>query len=158
MPNPQPTTDTHLVDIEELKAQFLDLEFDSKDFAIDPDAAVTVARVSGETLAQYIDPEHPDFQATPAVIGSLASGRHLPIRFPKLDGISMDGGKAVNCFKPVRPGQPITGRTHLHDIYDKTGRSGRMVFIVSRMKIFDADGEHLATSDSRMVIRERPDP
>ena len=146
-----------MVDIEELKAKFLDLEFDTKDFAIDPDAAVTVARVSGETLPQFTDPEHPDFQATPAVIGSLASGRHLPIRFPKLGGISMDGGKAVNCFKPVRPGQPITGRTHLHDIYDKTGRSGRMVFIVSRMKIFDAEGEHLATSDSRMVIRERPD-
>jgi acyl dehydratase len=145
-----------LVDIEDLNAQFLDLEFDSKEFSIDPDSAITVARVSGETRPEYTDPEHPDFQATPAVIGSLASGRHLPIRFPKLGGIPMDGGKAVTCLKPVRPGQPITGRTHLHDIYDKTGRSGRMVFIVSRMKIYDADGEHLATSDSRMVIRERP--
>ena len=146
-----------MVDIEELKSRFLNLEFDRKAFAIDPEAAATVARASGESKPEYIDPAHPDFQATPNMIGSLASGRHLPIDFPKLGGIPMDGGKAVHCFKPVRPGTPITGRTHLHDIYDKSGRSGRMVFIVGRMEIFDADGEHLATSDSRQVIRERPD-
>ena len=146
-----------MVDIEDLKARFLNLEFDRTAFEVDPDAAIAVARVSGETRPEYTDPEHPDFQATPAVIGSLASGRHLPIEFPKLGGIPMDGGKAVHCIKPVRPGVPITGRAHLHDIYDKSGRSGRMVFIVSRMEIYGADGEHLATSDSRMVIRERPD-
>ena len=79
----------------------------------------------------------------------------MPIDFPKLGGIPMDGGKAVTSIGPVRPGQPLTGRTHLHDIYDKSGRSGRMIFMVSRMEIFSAEGEHVATSDSRMVIRER---
>jgi len=146
-----------VVDIEELKSKFLNLEFDRTGFEIDPDAAVAVAKASGESRPEYTDTQHPDFQATPNMIGSLASGRHLPIEFPKLGGIGMDGGKAVRCFKPVRPGVPITGRTHLHDIYDKSGRSGRMVFIVARMEIFDADGERLATSDSRQVIRERPD-
>jgi hypothetical protein len=33
-----------------------------------------------------------------------------------------------------------------------------MVFLVSRMEIRDAAGEHVATSDSSMVIRERPQP
>ncbi|MFT5804892.1 MAG: hypothetical protein ACI9R8_001942, partial [Candidatus Paceibacteria bacterium] len=49
----------------------------------------------------------------------------------------------------------ITGRTHLHDIYSKTGRSGRMVFAVSRMEFFDVDGQHLANADSRVVMREK---
>ena len=31
----------------------------------------------------------------------------------------MDGGKAVACIKPVRPGIKLTGKTHLHDIYAK---------------------------------------
>ncbi len=146
-----------MVDIEALKAQFLDLEFDVKAFEIDAQAVAAVGKVSGETRAEFTDVDHPDFQAPPAFIGSLASGRHLPIDFPNLGGIPMDGGKAVECHKPVRPGVPITGRTHLHDIYDKSGRSGRMVFIVTRMEIYDEAGEHLATSDSRMVIRERPD-
>lgn len=145
-----------MVDIDELKSKFLNLEFDRTGFQIDPEAAVTVAKASGETRPEYINPDHPDFQATPNMIGSLASGRHLPIDFPRLGGIPMDGGKAVQRFKPVRPGVPITGRTHLHEIYDKSGRSGRMVFIVARMEIYDEDGNHLATSDSRHVIRERP--
>jgi acyl dehydratase len=142
-------------DIEELKSKFLNLEFDRKDFVLDPEKVATVARKSGEVLPQYCDTGHPDFQAPPAFIASLAAGRHLPIDFPSLGGIPMDGGKAVTCIKPVRTGVPLTGRTHLHDIYDKSGRSGRMIFLVSRMEIFDESGEHLATNDSRMVIRER---
>ena len=145
-----------VIDIEELKEKFLNLEFDTKDFELDADRIVTVAKMSGETLPEFTDPEHPDFQAPPAFIASLAAGRHLPIEFPKLGGIPMDGGKAVTCLRPVRVGQPLTGRTHLHDIYDKSGRSGRMIFLVSRMEIFDAAGTHVATSDSRMVIREKP--
>ena len=143
-------------DVEALKSRYLNLEFDRKDFVLDPDKVVTVAKMSGETLPQFCDKAHPDFQASPAFIASLAAGRHLPIDFPKLGGIPMDGGKAVTCMKPVRPGEPLTGRTHLHDIYDKSGRSGRMIFLVSRMELFDARGEHVATSDSRMVVRERP--
>ena len=143
------------MDVQALRAQFLNLEFDVKAFEVDPESMAAVARVSGESRPEFLDPEHPDFQATPAFIGSLASGRHLPIDFPNLGGIPMDGGKAVACHRPVRARGAITGRTHLHDIYDKSGRSGRMVFIVTRMEIFDEAGEHLATSDSRMVIRER---
>jgi hypothetical protein len=145
-----------MLDVDDLKARFLNLEFDSIDFVIDRDKALTVARMSGETRPEFVDPSHPDFCATPAMIASLASGRRLPINFPELGGIPMDGGKAVTCLKPVRPGAKLNGRTHLHDIYAKSGRSGRMVFLVSRMEIRDGAGAHLATSDAHMVIRERP--
>jgi hypothetical protein len=67
----------------------------------------------------------------------------------------MDGGKAVECFAPVRPDTKLIGKTHLHDIYDKKGRSGRMIFIVVRLELFDESGKHLATTDSRLVIREK---
>ena len=145
-----------MLDIEDLKSRFLNLDFDTREFEIDAERVVTVATVSGETLPEFTDPQHPDFQAPPAFIASLASGRHLPIDFPSLGGIPMDGGKAVTTLKPVRVGVPLTGRTHLHEIYDKNGRSGRMIFIVARMEIYDGD-EFVAISDSRMVIREKPD-
>ncbi len=144
------------VDIEALKAQFLNLDFDSKEFVLDADRIVTVAQASGETREKFVDPAHPDFQAPPAYLCSLASGRHLPIDFPSLGGIPMDGGKAVTVHAPVRPGQTLVGRTHLHDIYDKKGRSGRMILIVARMELYDEHDTHLATADSRMVIREKP--
>jgi len=146
-----------MLDVDELKARFLNLEFDSTNFVIDREKALTVARMSGETRPELTDPSHPDFQASPAIIASLAAGRRLPIHFPELGGIPMDGGKAVTCLGAVKPGVPLNGRTHLHDIYAKSGRSGRMIFLVSRMEIRDTAGNHLATSDSHMVIRERPD-
>ena len=144
-------------DIEALKERFLNLEFDRKDFVLEAQNLATVARQCGETLPQYTEPGHADFQALPSMIASLASGRFLPIDFPRLGGIPMDGGKAVSCRAPVRPGVALTGRTHLHDIYAKQGRSGRMIFLVSRMELSDPDGVLLAISDSRMVIRERHD-
>jgi hypothetical protein len=69
----------------------------------------------------------------------------------------MDAGRAVHSIKPIKPGVELTAKTHLHEIYEKTGRSGRMLFLVSRMEIFDPAGELLATADSRQVIRERPE-
>ena len=64
-------------------------------------------------------------------------------------------GKGIECLQPVRPGQPLIGKTHLHDIYTKTGRSGRMIFVVARLAFFDEAGTHLANSDSRIVMREK---
>ena len=146
-----------MLDIDELKARFLNLEFDRTDFVIDRDSALTVARMSGETRPEFTDPAHPNFQATPAILASLASGRMLPIDFPQLGGIPMDGGKAVTLLAPVRPGAKLNGRTHLHDIYAKQGRSGRMIFLVSRMELYDETGEIASIVDSRLVVRERPD-
>jgi hypothetical protein len=147
-----------MVDLEALKAEFLNLEFDRKDFELEADKMIAAARAYGEQRPEYTDASHGDLQATPAYVASLASGRHLPLDFPSLGGLPMDGGKAVTRHAPVRAGVPLTGRTHLHDIYAKQGRSGRMVFVVARMELYDAAGTHLATSDSRMVIREKPDP
>ena len=145
-----------MVDVDELRSQFLNLEFDSKGFVLEPELSIAIAKATGETRPEFLDPEHPDFQAPVAMLASLASGRRLPIDFPSLGGISMDGGKAVQVYQPVRPGISLTGRTHLHDIYTKSGRSGQMFFLVSRMELFDEAEQHLASADSRQVIREKP--
>jgi len=144
-----------MVDVDELRSRYLNLEFARSNFVVPAGNAATLARLAGETRAQYIDPDHPDFEVFPAYLASLSAGRHLPIDFPSLGGIPVDGGKAVACILPVPAGVALNGRTHLHDIYAKSGRSGRMVFLVSRMEIFDQENTLLALSDSRMVIRER---
>ncbi|MCP5181417.1 MAG: hypothetical protein H6993_09325 [Pseudomonadales bacterium] len=146
-----------MVDVEELKAKYLHLEFARRDFVIDPANTSTLARLSGETRPEFVDPAHPAFEVYPPFIASLSAGRHLPIDFPSLGGVPMDGGKSVQSIAPVPAGKPLNGRTHLHDIYDKSGRSGRMIFLVSRMEIFDGGDNLLAYSDSRMVVRERGD-
>ena len=146
-----------MVDLDDLKSQFLNTEFASRNLQLDAQQLVTAAKASGENRNEFVNPASDDFQAGPAFLCSISSGRHLPIDFPSLGGIPMDGGKAVERFAPVRPEVPLTVKAHLHDIYDKKGRSGRMIFIVVRTELYDAANTHLANIDSRMVVREKPD-
>lgn len=143
------------VDVGALRERFLDHEFDAKTFEIEADAIVSFATACGEEAPRYLDPTHPEFQASPTFASSLMTNRQMPPDFPDIDGLSMNAGKSMELKRPIRPG-PVTGHACLHDIYEKTGRSGRMVFIVSRMELFDAQGALLAVSDSRQVIREKP--
>ncbi|MEZ5557538.1 MAG: MaoC family dehydratase N-terminal domain-containing protein [Pseudomonadales bacterium] len=143
-------------DIEALRAQYLNVDFDEQHFELGAEQIVDFARACGETAPRYTDPSHPDFQAPPTFPTSFHAGRRLPEGFPTLPGLGMDAGKAVAPKAPIRPGVKLTGRTHLHDLYVKTGRSGKMTFMVTRMEIYDPDEVQLATADTRIVIRERP--
>ena len=71
-------------------------------------------------------------------------------------GVGMDAGKAVEWMAPIRSGVTLTGKSHMHDIYTKTGRSGRMIFLVRRTELYDEDNVHVANADTRTVIREKP--
>ena len=141
-------------DIADIRDKFLNLDFDEKTFEVDADTTIEYAKLCGETAARFIDPNHDDFQAPPTFVASLSGRRVLPENFPTF-GIGMDAGKGVECLAPVRPGTTVTGKTHLHDIYTKTGRSGRMIFVVTRIEFYDEAGTHLANADSRMVMREK---
>lgn len=142
-------------DIEQIKSQYLNHQFDEKTFEVDAERVAEFARTCGETNPRFVDPSHPDFQAIPTFSSSLMAGRNLPEGFPMFGGIALDGGKTVEPHKPVRAGVPLVGRSHVHDIYTKTGRSGRMIFIISRMEFTDPDGDKVATADTRLVIREK---
>ena len=142
-------------DIEQLRERFLGREFDEVRFVIDGDRFAAYAKVCGETAPRFTDPTHPDFQAPPTFVSTLVGGRSMPPDFPNLGGMGMDAGKAVEWKAPVRAGATLTGKSHLHDIYTKSGRSGRMVFLVTRMELRDEQGVHIANADTRTVIRER---
>ncbi len=141
-------------DIEEVREKFLNVDFDEKEFFIDPDTTVEYARLCGETAERFLNKDHPDFQAPPTFVASMSGRRMFPENFPRF-GIGMDAGKGVEVLAPLRPGQKVTGKTHLHDVYTKTGRSGRMIFVVTRIEFYNEEGNHLANSDSRSVMREK---
>ena len=143
------------IDLESLRNKYLNLDFDEQKFLLTTDKCVAYAKACGEVAPRFTDPEDPDFQALPTFVSSLTGQRQLPKDFPHFNGIGMDAGKAVTSRAPLRLPGTVTGVSHLHDIYTKTGRSGRMLFIVSRMDVFDSDRIHLASADTRIVIRER---
>ena len=142
-------------DIKALRERFLGREFDEVTFLIDGQRFAEYAKVCGETAPRYTDPADPNFQAPPTFVSTLVGGRSMPPDFPNLGGMGMDAGKGVEWKAPVYAGATLTGRSHLHDIYTKTGRSGRMVFLVTRMELRDEAGNHVANADTRTVIRER---
>ncbi len=143
-------------DIQDLRERFLNREFDEVTFHIDGSQFAAYAKVCGETAAKFTDPSDPDFQAPPTYVSTLVGGRSMPPDFPDLGGMGMDAGKSVEWKAPVRHQAVLTGRSHLHDIYTKTGRSGRMVFLVTRMELYEENGVHVANADTRTVIREQP--
>ena len=144
------------IDVEALREEFLHAVYDEYELVLDAQDLVDYATSCGETAAKFTDPDHPDFQAPPTIGSSLQPKRRFPENFPTFKGLGMDAGKAVAPDKPMRAGQPITARSHLHDIYTKTGRSGRMVFFVVRMEFSDADNTLLGSADTSIVIREKP--
>ena len=144
------------LDVEALKEEFLYKVFDEAQFEFVAQDLADYAKACGETAARYVDPQHAEFQAPPTIATSLHPGRRMPKGFPKVAGLGMDAGKAVSPKRAILPGVKLTGRSHLQDIYTKTGRSGRMVFFVIRMQITDPDGLELAQADTSVVVREKP--
>jgi N-terminal half of MaoC dehydratase len=143
-------------DIQDARARFLNQVYDEKTFTFTAEQFAEFAIACGETAPRYTDPAHPDFQAPPSFPTSLHPNKRMPDGYPRFNGLGMDAGKAVQPMKPIRPGVTLTGRTHIHDIYSKSGRSGRMIFSLMRMEIFDPDEQLLATADTSIVIREKP--
>lgn len=144
------------LDIEALRAEFLNVVYDEYEFVLDAQHLADYAASCGERARKFTDPSDPDFQAPPTIGSSLQPKQRMPDGFPTFKGLGMDAGKAVAPDKPMRAGVPITARTHMHDIYTKTGRSGRMVFFVIRMEFSDTDHTLLGSADTSVVIREKP--
>lgn len=144
------------MDIAAIRKEFVGNVFDETRYEPKAEALAIYARACGEQAPQFTDPAHADFQAAPTFASSLHAGRRLPKGFPKLPGLGMDGGKAVTNHAPIRPGTTLTGRSHIEDVYAKSGRSGTMTFIVLRMNVYDPADVLLATADTSMVIREKP--
>jgi hypothetical protein len=145
------------VEVEQLRAKYLKQTFDEMEFLVDADDIVGFSLACGETLPRFTDKHAPDFQAPPTFVARFHGRRMLPRDLPLEGHIPLDAGKAVMPRKPIRAGDKLVGRSYLNEIYAKTGRSGRMIFLVSRMELYDQAGDVASIVDSRMVVREKPE-
>ena len=142
------------IDVQELKDRFVGHQFDEKDFEIQSEDLVEFAASCGETHPRFVDPSHPDFQAVPNFTTRFHGHRQLPEGFPMETRRSFDAGKAVEMKGPIRPGDTITARSQIHDIYEKSGRSGGMLFCVHRMEFYNQREELVSIVDWKLVQRE----
>ena len=141
------------IDVEAIKKEHVGFEFDETTFEIKAETLAAYAKACGETESRFLDPNDPDFRAVPNYATSFHGRRSLPENFPVDMMRSFDGGKRVDNLAPIRGGDTITGKSHIHEIYEKTGRSGPMMFIVHRMEFSNQDDVAVAIVDWRMVVR-----
>lgn len=140
------------VDLAAIRERYVDKEFDAADFEMDPERMVGWAEACGEEDPRFIDLDHPDFQAHPTYTAHCVTRKVLPDDFPQIgSGFGIDGGKAVTVHAPIRAGETLHGSATIADVYDKTGRSGTMYFIVQRMSFTNPAGELVSTVDWKQI-------
>lgn len=112
------------------------------------------ARALGETDPRYVE-EGPDLVGHPTYCVSFHGRKFSPDNLPESLRVRMsfDAGKDIEFGAPIRPGDRITMVSTLHEVYEKTGRSGSMVFVVVRFALSNQRGERVATVDSRSMYK-----
>lgn len=142
------------MELAELKERFVGVEFDTAQFEVVAEEALGFAEACGETDPRFTDPAHPDFQAPPTYTARFHGTRAMPEGFPQAAlARTFDGGKCVTVHAPLRVGSKLVARSRIADIFEKTGRSGTMTFIVHRMEFHTEDGTHVSTVDWKLIQR-----
>ncbi|HWP66410.1 MAG TPA: MaoC family dehydratase N-terminal domain-containing protein [Candidatus Limnocylindria bacterium] len=129
--------------------------FDESEFGpVTADELVAFARALGETSPCYVEPG-PELRAHPTFCVKFRGRKGFPDGFPaELRGpMSFDAGKDVTLGVPIRPGDTVRVASSVHDVYEKTGRSGGMTFVVVRFTMTNQHGEQVAVIDNRLMYR-----
>ena len=85
----------------------------------------------------------------------LKGGKFYPENLPKVIDVrrGFDAGKDLEIGALVRPGDTMQVRATLHEVNEKTGRTGSMYFVVLRFTMTNQRGELLARVDNRFMHR-----
>src|SRR5262245_40725252 len=139
----------------EIDAAIIGKEFDHTVYGpVTEEEIVGFARALGETRPEYTRPG-PDLVAHPTFCVRYKGNKFYPESIPKTINVrtGFDAGKDLELGVPVRPGDTIEIRSTLHEVYEKTGRSGSMIFVVIRFTMTNQRGEMLAVIDNRFMHR-----
>jgi acyl dehydratase len=113
----------------------------------------------GETNPLFTDED----AARKGPFGSLAAPPSYAVTFrngqrffdfvPRFGSRGFDAGKDIEILAPIRPGDRITIASFVREIYEKTGRTGAMVFVIIRSTLTNQNGEVVAHIDHRFMNR-----
>ena len=65
-----------------------------------------------------------------------------------------DGGKECVFHAPIRPGDTITGVDRISQVYEKTGRSGNMIFVVRESELTNQNSQKVAVVRQILIQRD----
>jgi acyl dehydratase len=146
------------------------VENDMGSFEVTKDAILNFCKAIGETNPLFTDEEaaksgpYGGLVAPPTfyAVARLQGGRGLDPKVT-LGGTPIgelkeyrgfNAGQHCTFMMPMRPGDTITAKNQIADVYEKTGRTGRMVFVVRRTTYYNQQGEKVAEVDQSTVNRQ----
>jgi acyl dehydratase len=147
------------VAVVEFDQSILGKEFVLGSFHVTEDMIKAFARAVGETSPQYVDPEAAKKTASegliaPPIFYDVFRADQIPDPKVKFGKVSFNAGQRCEFHAPIRPGDTITMKARVTDIYEKTGRTGKMVFIVRETTYENQKGEKVAVVEQSQVRRE----
>jgi 3-hydroxybutyryl-CoA dehydratase len=116
----------------------------------------------GERNPLYVDSEaamagpYGEIIAPPAFVASFRYADNVFDRIPRFGGGGLMAGIDFELEAPIRAGDSIRVSSEVKEIYEKTGRTGTMIFAVVRSTLINQRGEVVARVDHRMMKRARP--
>jgi len=115
---------------------------------------VAFSRALGEATPCYIEPGE-SLIGHPTYCIRFRGNRFFPDTLPAglQTRMSFDAGKDIEIGVAVRPGDVLTAVSTVHDIYEKTGRTGAMTFVVFRTAVTNERDETVAVIDQKMMFR-----
>jgi acyl dehydratase len=129
----------------------IDVETPPYSFDVEKGDMVRFALSTGETNPIYVD----EVAARASRYGGLIAAPTFLITMRILQGAllalenplpnSVDGGTVWTYHEPIRPGDRITARARLADLYEKDGRYGRMLFQVVEIRYENQFGQPVVT-------------
>jgi 3-hydroxybutyryl-CoA dehydratase len=134
-------------------------------FRVREPLVVTAERIAnfcialGETNPLYVDPAaaaagpHRGIIAPPAFVAAFRYADDVFDSLPAFAGGGLMAGIDIELGAPIRSGDSIHVSSVLKETYEKTGRTGTMIFAVVRSTLTNQKGEVVAYVDHRMMNR-----
>jgi acyl dehydratase len=95
------------------------------------------------------------WRAGPPEAELLADGTEATNLVPEIRGLRlMGGGHDLTFGAPVRPGDVITARRKLVDLYQRDSKMGTLTFAVSEIVYTNGRGEHVVTCRETVIAAE----
>lgn len=144
----------------EYDSSWIGKEFDRYTYQVTKDEILGFAKSVGETNPLYTDEAyaattpHGGLIAPPTFCVAFRSYAHLPDLQLSYGKRGFDGGKECVFLAPIRPGDTITGVDRIQQVYEKTGRSGNMIFIVRESELTNQHGTKVAVVRQSLIRRD----
>ena len=128
-------------------------------YYVDRKRMIDFAISVGEDNPIYVDEKAAEAGPFGGLVGvpmfhsTLANTEMAPYVEIKYGTISIAAGQDCEYCLPIRPGDVLTISCCIEDIYEKTGRSGSMLFLIRRAVFTDSQGRKVLTLRHSSVFK-----